>query len=70
MSDETTTGTDRSAGRRARYFVKEGEAAQAVYNLRDASTYWKLGYEEIDEQEYRASLPDSAAGACLEHTPD
>ncbi|CQR62586.1 hypothetical protein [Streptomyces leeuwenhoekii] len=70
MSDETTTGTDPSPGPRARYFVKEGEAAQAVYNLRDATAYWKLGYEEIDEQEYRARLPDSAVGPCLEHTSD
>lgn len=70
MSDETSTGAAPPPGPRARYFVKEGEAVQAVYNLRDATVYRELGYEETDEQAYRASLPDSADGPCLEHTAD
>ncbi|MEU0741924.1 hypothetical protein [Streptomyces sp. NPDC006134] len=70
MSDETTTGTGPSPDPRARYFAKEGEGVQVVCNLRDATAYRELGYEEIDEQAYLASLPDSIGGPCLEHAPD
>ncbi|MFF6801137.1 hypothetical protein [Streptomyces sp. NPDC012616] len=40
-----------------RYF-SNGEGVQVVYNLRDASPYAELGYEEVDEAAYLASLPD------------
>ena len=49
MSDEPTPNP--------RYFAKEGEGAQVVYNLRDATPYFDLGYEEVDEAAYVASLP-------------
>ncbi|MDX3067816.1 hypothetical protein PV518_37620 [Streptomyces sp. ND04-05B] len=41
-----------------RYFSKDGEGVQVVYNLRDASPYAELGYQEVDEAAYLASLPD------------
>ncbi|WP_327415398.1 hypothetical protein [Streptomyces sp. NBC_01233] len=44
-----------------RYFTKEGEGVQVVYNLRDAAPYAELGYEEVDEAAYLASLPASDA---------
>ncbi|MFD8521090.1 hypothetical protein ACFV2D_13875 [Streptomyces capillispiralis] len=68
MSGETGTGP--APGPRARYFTRQGEGVQAVYNLRDAGAYRALGYEETDEATYRASLPDGADGPCLEHLPD
>ncbi|MER6828886.1 hypothetical protein ABT352_23095 [Streptosporangium sp. NPDC000563] len=42
-----------------RYFAKERESVQVVYNLRDAAPYLDLGYEEVDEVTYLASLPAS-----------
>ncbi|MFD8509707.1 hypothetical protein ACFV27_00975 [Streptomyces antimycoticus] len=45
--------------RNPRYFTKEGEGVQVVYNLRDAAPYFELGYEETDEAAYLASLPDA-----------
>jgi hypothetical protein len=47
--------------RNPRYFTKEDEGVQVVYNLRDAAPYVELGYEETDEAAYRASLPDPFA---------
>ncbi|KQW11453.1 hypothetical protein [Streptomyces sp. Root369] len=58
MSDATTE-TAPAPG--PRYFGKEGEGVQVVYNLRDASPYAELGYEEVDEAAYLASLPDPTA---------
>ena len=49
MSDEPTPNP--------RYFAKEGESVQVVYNLRDATPYTNLGYEEVDEAAYLATLP-------------
>ncbi|KAA9379620.1 hypothetical protein F5972_08160 [Microbispora cellulosiformans] len=43
-----------------RYFAKEGESAQVVYNLRDAAPYLDLGYEEVSEAAFVASQPTSA----------
>ncbi|MEY9488650.1 hypothetical protein RKD26_004444 [Streptomyces calvus] len=70
MSGENVTGAGPSPGPRARYFTREGEGVQVVYNLRDAGAYRALGYEETDEATYRASLPDGADGPCLEHVTD
>ena len=53
MSDESTPNP--------RYFAKEGESVQVVYNLRDATPYADLGYEEVDEAAYLAS-PARARG--------
>lgn len=49
MSDEPTPNP--------RYFAKGTESVQVVYNLRDATPYLDLGYEEVDEAAYLASLP-------------
>ncbi|MER6557888.1 hypothetical protein ABT300_08995 [Streptomyces sp. NPDC001027] len=57
----TPTGTDKAPAPNPRYFTKEGEGVQVVYNLRDASPYAELGYEEVDEAAYLASLPDPTA---------
>jgi hypothetical protein len=59
MSDETIEAAE--PVRNPRYFAKDGEGVQVVYNLRDASPYAELGYEEVDEAAYLASLPDLAA---------
>lgn len=40
-----------------RYFTKEGEGVQVVYNLRDATPYAELGYVEVEEAAYLAALP-------------
>jgi hypothetical protein len=58
------------AGLRARYFTRQGEGVQVVHNLRDATAYRELGYEETDEEAYNASLPDPADGHCLDHFAD
>ncbi|CAL9613122.1 hypothetical protein SUDANB1_05669 [Streptomyces sp. enrichment culture] len=50
-----------------RYFT-DGEGVQVVYNLRDAAPYAELGYEEVDEAAYLASLPDPD-GSPLPPTP-
>jgi hypothetical protein len=60
MSDDTTETTPGPASG-PRYFGKEGEGVQVVHNLRDASPYAELGYEEVDEAAYLASLPDLTA---------
>jgi hypothetical protein len=52
MSDEPTANP--------RYFAKKGESVQVIYNLRDATPYLDLGYEEVDESAYLASLPAPA----------
>ncbi|BCK73684.1 hypothetical protein Srufu_076370 [Streptomyces libani subsp. rufus] len=70
MSDDTTQAPLPATGPQARYFTREGEGVQAVYNLRDTTTYRKLSYQEIDEQSYLASLPDPSDDACLEHLTD
>ncbi|MYX39034.1 MULTISPECIES: hypothetical protein [unclassified Streptomyces] len=57
MSDETPN---------PRYFTKEGESVQVVYNLRDATPYFDLGYEEVDEAAYLASLPAPANVSTVE----
>lgn len=49
MSDESSPNS--------RYFTKEGEGVQVVYNLRDARPYANLGFEEVDEAAYLATLP-------------
>jgi hypothetical protein len=59
MSDETTESPEPI--RNPRYFTKEREGVQAVYNLRDPAPYFELGYEEADEAAYLASLPDVSA---------
>ncbi|MET9462430.1 hypothetical protein ABZY05_46785 [Streptomyces canus] len=56
MSDDTTE-TAQPPAPGPRYFGKEG-AVQVVYNLRDPAPYFELGYEEVDEAAYLASLPD------------
>jgi hypothetical protein len=56
MSDETNEAAE--PVRNPRYFTKDGEGIQVVYNLRDASPYAELGYQEVDEAAYLASLPD------------
>ncbi|MGW2951504.1 hypothetical protein [Streptomyces eurythermus] len=56
MSDETTE--HRALAPNPRYFTKDGEGVQVVYNLRDAAPYLALGYTEVDEDAYRASLTD------------
>ncbi|MEU5497974.1 hypothetical protein [Streptomyces griseofuscus] len=53
MSDDKTEATPGP-----RYFTKEGEGVQVVYNLRDDAPYLELGYTEVDEAAYLASLPD------------
>ncbi|MER6367435.1 hypothetical protein ABT255_03480 [Streptomyces mirabilis] len=63
MSDETTDAPDPI--RSPRYFTKEGEGVQVVYNLRDPAPFFELGYEEVDEAAFRASLPDLAAPSIL-----
>lgn len=65
MSDSTVP-----AGPRARYFTRQGEGVQVVHNLRDATAYRELGYEETDEESYNASLPDPADGHCMDHFAD
>ncbi|WP_413105504.1 hypothetical protein [Streptomyces sp. Inha503] len=70
MSDDTRQAPLPATGPQPRYFTQEGEGVQVVYNLRDTTAYRKLGYREIDEQSYLASLPDPADGACLEHLTD
>ncbi|MGC9501532.1 hypothetical protein [Streptomyces sp. WG7] len=73
MSRESTRGADPSIGPRARYFAKEGEAVQVVHNLRDATAYRELGYEETDEEAYRAyqaNLSDAPDGPCPDHADD
>jgi hypothetical protein len=57
MSDDTTQAPQQEV-RNPRYFTKDGEGVQVVYNLRDASPYAELGYQEVDEAAYLASLPD------------
>ncbi|MET7720682.1 hypothetical protein [Streptomyces mirabilis] len=59
MSGETTEAPEPI--RNPRYFTKEGEGVQAVYNLRDPAPYFELGYEEVDEAAYLARLPDPSA---------
>ncbi|WP_019061698.1 hypothetical protein [Streptomyces prunicolor] len=59
MSDETPETTPRPAGG-PRYFMKDGEGVQVVYNLRDPAPYFELGYVEVDEAAYLASLPDAS----------
>ncbi|MFC9241588.1 hypothetical protein ACFTZK_34800 [Streptomyces decoyicus] len=41
-----------------RYFTKPGEGVQVVHNLKDPAPYTDLGYEEVDEAAYQATLPD------------
>lgn len=57
MSDDTTETTPGPAPG-PRYFTKEGEGVQVVYHLKDPAPYFELGYEEVDEAAYLASLPD------------
>lgn len=40
-----------------RYFTKEGEGVQVVYNLRDTAPYVELGCEEVGEAAYLAAVP-------------
>lgn len=56
-----TPPTDEAPVPNPRYFTREGEGVQVVYNLRDASPYAELGYVEVDEAAYLASLPDPTA---------
>ncbi|MEV6738713.1 hypothetical protein AB0N14_17980 [Streptomyces sp. NPDC051104] len=60
MSDDMTETTPGPAAG-PRYFTKEGEGVQVVYNLKDPAPYFELGYEEVDEAAYLASLPDLSA---------
>jgi hypothetical protein len=53
-----TTPDAEAATPNPRYFSKDGEGVQVVYNLRDASPYAELGYQEVDEAAYLAALPD------------
>ncbi|WP_405961288.1 hypothetical protein OG235_37140 [Streptomyces sp. NBC_00024] len=64
MSDDPTETTPGP-----RYFGKEGEGVQVVYNLRDPAPYFELGYEEVDEATYLASLPD-LTGSPVPAPPD
>lgn len=57
MSDDPTETTPGPAPG-PRYFTKEGEGVQVVYHLKDPAPYVELGYEEVDEAAYLASLPD------------
>lgn len=41
-----------------RYFAKGGEGVHVVFNLEDAAPYAALGYQEVDEATYQATLPD------------
>ncbi|GAA2697417.1 hypothetical protein [Nonomuraea recticatena] len=59
MSDDTTESTPPSVPG-PRYFTN-GEGVQVVHNLKDPAPYFELGYEEVDEAAYLASLPDPAA---------
>ncbi|MDI6412193.1 MULTISPECIES: hypothetical protein [Streptomyces] len=68
MSDDTPRAP--AARPRTRYFAKAGGGFQAVHNLRDTTAYRKLGYEEIDEPTFLASLPDPADDVCTEHLTD
>ncbi|MFF9021490.1 hypothetical protein [Streptomyces eurythermus] len=65
MSDSTVP-----TGFRARYFTRRGEGVQVVHNLRDATAYRDLGYEELDEEAYYAGLPDCVDGPCTDHFAD
>jgi hypothetical protein len=56
VNDETSETPE--PARNPRYFTKEGEGVQVVYNLRDDAPYVELGYTEVDEDAYLASLPD------------
>jgi hypothetical protein len=53
-----TTSAAEAPAPNPRYFSKDGEGVQVVYNLRDASPYAELGYEEVDEAAYLAALSD------------
>jgi hypothetical protein len=53
--------SNESEPRNPRYFTKEGDGVQVVYNLRDPAPYVEFGYEEVDEAAYLASLPDLTA---------
>ncbi|GGU58939.1 hypothetical protein [Streptomyces lavendofoliae] len=53
MSDSTSPSSTQP-----RYFTKPGEGVQIVHNLKDPTPYTDLGYEEVDEAAYRATLPD------------
>lgn len=64
MSDDTTETTPGP-----RYFAKKGEGVQVVYNLKDPTPYVELGYEEVDEAAYLASVPDVLASP-LPTTPE
>jgi hypothetical protein len=58
VNDEITAAPQQPG---PRYFTKDGEGVQVVYNLRDASPYAELGYQEVDEAAYLASVPDVLA---------
>lgn len=66
MSDETS---ETPAVRSPRYFTKDGEGVQVVYNLRDETPYRELGYTEVDEDAYRASLADLTGQLAALQTP-
>jgi hypothetical protein len=70
VGDNGTQTPTLTSGPHARYFTRDGENIQAVYNLRDTAAYQQLGYRETDEHSYLASLPDPLAGARLEAVPD
>ncbi|MDT0341446.1 hypothetical protein [Streptomyces litchfieldiae] len=70
MGDDSTQTSAPATGPHARYFTKDGEGIQAVYNLRDATAYRELGYQETDEQAYLASLPDPVDGPCRKQMPN
>ncbi|BCK66463.1 hypothetical protein Srufu_004160 [Streptomyces libani subsp. rufus] len=53
MSDSTNPPTAEP-----RYFTKPGEGVQVVHHLKDPTPYTDLGYEEIHETAYQATLPD------------
>ncbi|MEZ0073613.1 hypothetical protein [Planotetraspora sp. GP83] len=55
---EDTSEAQAPADRNPRYFTKDGEGVQVVYNLRDDTPYLELGYTEVDEGAYRESLSD------------
>lgn len=57
MNDESSETP--APARNPRYFTKEDEGGvQVVYNLRDDAPYLELGYTEVDEDAYLASLTD------------
>ncbi|MFJ1528288.1 hypothetical protein ACIOFV_07645 [Streptomyces mirabilis] len=68
MSDDTTETTPGPAPG-PRYFAKGGQGVQVVYKLKDPAPYVELGYEEVDEAAYLASLPDIVASP-LPTSPD